>query len=152
MRRKDEEGVSPVIATILMVAITVVLAAVLYVMVVSIIDVDNQKKPIVSMSALECTATACDAQITGASSAIDLAQFRVTVFADGNRMIPVTNLAADTDISGGGLTFRYTDVGGENDLTGGDTFRLSGIASGVEYEVVLLWTDGTAIESVVLSL
>src|SRR5438876_12075866 len=31
--RKDEEAVSPVIATILMVAITVVLAAVLYVMV-----------------------------------------------------------------------------------------------------------------------
>jgi flagellin-like protein len=31
--RKDAEGVSPVIATILMVAITVVLAAVLYVMV-----------------------------------------------------------------------------------------------------------------------
>jgi len=34
--RKDEEGVSPVIATILMVAITVVLAAVLYVMVLGI--------------------------------------------------------------------------------------------------------------------
>jgi flagellin-like protein len=32
--RKEEEGVSPVIATILMVAITVVLAAVLYVMVI----------------------------------------------------------------------------------------------------------------------
>lgn len=32
--RKDKEGVSPVIATILMVAITVVLAAVLYVMVI----------------------------------------------------------------------------------------------------------------------
>ena len=34
--RKDKEGVSPVIATILMVAITVVLAAVLYVMVIGI--------------------------------------------------------------------------------------------------------------------
>ena len=34
--RKEEEGVSPVIATILMVAITVVLAAVLYVMVVGL--------------------------------------------------------------------------------------------------------------------
>ncbi len=152
MRRKDEEGVSPVIATILMVAITVVLAAVLYVMVVNLIDFDNNKKPIVSMSTMECTATACEAQVTGASRPVDLAQFRITVFADGSRVVPVTTLAADTDISGGGLTFRYTDVGGEGDLTGGDTFRLSGIASGVEYEVVLLWTDGTAIESVVLSL
>ena len=39
--RKDEEGVSPVIATILMVAITVVLAAVLYVMVIGIEPPDN---------------------------------------------------------------------------------------------------------------
>ncbi|MCK5038821.1 MAG: type IV pilin, partial [Thermoplasmata archaeon] len=39
--RKDSEGVSPVIATILMVAITVVLAAVLYVMVIGIEPPDN---------------------------------------------------------------------------------------------------------------
>ncbi len=37
MIRKDQEGVSPVIATILMVAITVVLAAVLYAVVTSIV-------------------------------------------------------------------------------------------------------------------
>ena len=36
--RKDERAVSPVIATILMVAITVVLAAVLYVMVSGLIS------------------------------------------------------------------------------------------------------------------
>ena len=36
--RKDEEGVSPVIAGILMVAITVVLAAVLYVWAASFLD------------------------------------------------------------------------------------------------------------------
>jgi len=36
--RKDERGVSPVIATILMVAITVVLAAVLYVMVTGLLS------------------------------------------------------------------------------------------------------------------
>jgi flagellin-like protein len=40
--RRNEEAVSPVIATILMVAITVVLAAVLYVLVLSLINVDNK--------------------------------------------------------------------------------------------------------------
>jgi flagellin-like protein len=40
--RKNEEGVSPVIATILMVAITVVLAAVLYVMVLGFADQDDR--------------------------------------------------------------------------------------------------------------
>ncbi len=40
--RTDEQGVSPVIATILMVAITVVLAAVLYVMVSGLISTPTQ--------------------------------------------------------------------------------------------------------------
>ena len=39
--RRDEEGVSPVIATILMVAITVVLAAVLYIMVMVMVPSDK---------------------------------------------------------------------------------------------------------------
>jgi len=44
--RKDKEGVSPVIATILMVAITVVLAAVLYVMVMGIGGFDDVPQPL----------------------------------------------------------------------------------------------------------
>ena len=43
--RKDEEGVSPVIAVILMVAITVVLAAVLYVWAASFLDGTGENAP-----------------------------------------------------------------------------------------------------------
>ncbi|HYY48838.1 MAG TPA: archaellin/type IV pilin N-terminal domain-containing protein, partial [Thermoplasmata archaeon] len=49
--RKDERAVSPVIATILMVAITVVLAAVLYVMVSGLIVGPGASKPLVTFSA-----------------------------------------------------------------------------------------------------
>lgn len=42
-RRKDEEAVSPVIAIILMVAITVVLASVLYVWVMQLADTDTEE-------------------------------------------------------------------------------------------------------------
>src|SRR5713226_3446006 len=48
--RKDERAVSPVIATILMVAITVVLAAVLYVMVSGLITGPGAQKPLVTFS------------------------------------------------------------------------------------------------------
>jgi len=44
--RKDEDAVSPVIATILMVAITVVLAAVLYVMVIGMGDTGSIETPL----------------------------------------------------------------------------------------------------------
>lgn len=135
------------IATILMVAITVVLAAVLYVMVVNLIDPDINQKPIVTLSA-ECTPAECEGQVTGAQPAADLAKFRVSVFADGVRAIPVTALAADTDITGGGLTFRYTDVGAEGRVTAGDTFRLTGLSAGVEYEIVLLWQNGDVVDSI----
>ena len=47
--RKDTEAVSPVIATILMVAITVVLAAVLYVMVLGF-GTDTSSTPSTTMS------------------------------------------------------------------------------------------------------
>src|SRR5205809_8065094 len=50
--RKDEAAVSPVIATILMVAITVVLAAVLYVMVSGLITPVGGNKPLVTFSSV----------------------------------------------------------------------------------------------------
>src|SRR5436309_14463704 len=50
--RKDETAVSPVIATILMVAITVVLAAVLYVMVSGLITPVGGNKPLVTFSSV----------------------------------------------------------------------------------------------------
>jgi len=149
MRRKCERGVSPVIATILMVAITVVLAAVLYVMVVNLITPPDDKKPSVVLDNLSCEAATCEARVTTAQPAEDLALFEVTVFADDNTAIPPTTLGAGTNITGGGLTFRYRDMGGEGDMTSGDTFRLTGIVEGVSYEVVLLWKrTGDVVSSV----
>ena len=146
--RTNEEGVSPVIATILMVAITVVLAAVLYVMVAGILRPPPTIRPIVTVQDLGCDATSCRARITEASPAEAVGQFRVTVLADGATAIAPTDLAAGVDISGGGLTLRYTDLGGEGRVTGGDTLRLTGISPDVAYEVVLLWSDGAAIQTI----
>jgi len=48
--RKSEEGVSPVIATILLVAITVVLAAVLYVMVLGLVGNNSNSVPVIGLN------------------------------------------------------------------------------------------------------
>jgi flagellin-like protein len=149
--RTNEEGVSPVIATILMVAITVVLAAVLYVMVTNLVRPIDGIRPIVTAQDLGCDATSCRARITEASPAEDLGLFRVTVLADGVTAIVATELVAGADISGGGLTLRYTDLGGERKVTGGDTMRLTGISRSVSYEIVLLWNDGAALQTIALS-
>src|SRR3989304_3617267 len=83
--RTNEEGVSPVIATILMVAITVVLAAVLYVMVTNLLRPIDVQRPLVTVGSLGCDATACRGRVTEASPAAELGRYRVTVFADGDR-------------------------------------------------------------------
>ena len=146
--RTNEEGVSPVIATILMVAITVVLAAVLYVMVANLVRPIDGLRPIVVLEDLGCDPTSCRGRVTQASPAESLGGFRVTVLADGNATISPIALGAGVDISGGGLTLRYTDLGGEGKVSGGDTFRLTGVTADVEYEVVLLW-DEAAVQSLV---
>ncbi len=55
--KKRDDAVSPVIATILMVAITVVLAAVLYVMVIGMGDVDDIASPLGLSDAGRTTST-----------------------------------------------------------------------------------------------
>ena len=147
-KANDERGVSPVIATILMVAITVVLAAVLYAMVGVIIRPPPELKPQVVLDNQGCTTTACSGRVATISVPTELEQFRVTVTANGAVAISPTKLAANTDITGGGLTFRYTDIGGEGTMTGGDTFRLSGLAAGVSYEASFLWSDGSVLQSI----
>ncbi|HKZ64480.1 MAG TPA: type IV pilin [Thermoplasmata archaeon] len=149
MRRKDEGGVSPVIATILMVAITVVLAAVLYVMVSSFIGDGGDRKPIVSTAAGECGTDWCEGSIAGTNGNHALARYKITVLADGVQAIAPTPLAAGLNVSGGGLTLRYTDLGADGILNAGDTIRLSGMQPGVSYRVALLWHDGSELRSLV---
>jgi flagellin-like protein len=66
--RQNKNAVSPVIGTILMVAITVVLAAVLYVMVTGLVTSPGQQKPTVTLSAGQWSGGANVISITSAPS------------------------------------------------------------------------------------
>ena len=154
--RKDEQAVSPVIATILMVAITVVLAAVLYVMVSGLLTGPGPTKPFVTFST---------AQLAQGNATISVAQVSQTVAPDNYRVnlqvgaTPGTAVAMPTSgnsasVTVGGTTYRvyWTDIGGEGTFNAGDTFRVTGngvaLPSNSSFTLYLLWSDGSQIQTV----
>jgi len=140
--RRNEKAVSPVIATILMVAITVVLAAVLYVMVSGLIGTGTTGAPTVEMITTS-TSEGYELQFAQPSRAEGLTAYKVTVLKDSTAwsVMPVllSNGMAIQNTGGAGEWLNFTDLLGEGDLTGGDFFTLENLDSGYEYEVILLW-------------
>jgi len=121
MWKKNNKAVSPVIATILMVAITVVLAAVLYVMVMGFGDSGNSDAPTVSLtkttistgySVVITISPSTDAnQIEVVFNGIDyeLVQADSTKISTGDRIV----IASGNVTAGNTLQLKYT--GGESD-------------------------------------
>src|SRR5437016_13992794 len=82
--RKDEAAVSPVIATILMVAITVVLAAVLYVMVSGLITPVGGNKPLVTFAAVDQSSGNATIAVAGASQSVSPSNYKVNLQVGSN--------------------------------------------------------------------
>jgi len=169
--RKDEEAVSPVIATILMVAITVVLAAVLYVMVSGLIGGPGTSKPTVAFgSAAPATGSNLykneTVPVASASQAFAPTNYKVNLVAPAG-----TGSALAMPTTGGGslvLTVGtgfykviWTDIGGEGTLNGGDSFTVIQVTSSAgttaetmdsgSYTFYLLWSDGSQIVATTFS-
>ncbi len=152
--RKDSEAVSPVIATILMVAITVVLAAVLYVMVLGFGGTSSQT-PVASY---QKTTIAYGQKIGIVSIAeSDIPWDDVTIqVSDGTNIIGFTPTKAShltttaynftPTVALGSIAVRcvLTDVSGNGYVSGSDYFTIkyegaSGFLSTVQYTTVLLY-------------
>ena len=153
--RKDAKAVSPVIATILMVAITVVLAAVLYVMVLGF-GGTSTTTPAATYSK---AATAGGQQvnvvsITKTDVGWDLIKVQVS---DGTNFAEWETNTADLD-GGAAITANYgskalgtltvwlnvTDVGGNGFVSGSDYLRVTAnpaFSSATQYSVVLIYTE-----------
>ncbi len=149
--RKDEKAVSPVIATILMVAITVVLAAVLYVMVTGLLAGPGASKPVITFSTPEAVVNGFDFTVAGASQAKSASNYRVNMQV-GTTAGTATALAASMSFTIGANTYSvaWTDVGGELSVTAGDRFTVTktgGLPATTTFTVSLLWTDGSVIQS-----
>src|SRR5205809_145185 len=114
--RKDEAAVSPVIATILMVAITVVLAAVLYVMVSGLITPVGGNKPLVTFAAVDQSSGNATIAVAGASQSVSPSNYKVNLQVGSNTGSAVAMtvvLAAVLYVMVSGL---ITPVGGNKPL------------------------------------
>src|SRR2546427_11613318 len=119
--RKDEKAVSPVIATILMVAITVVLASVLYVMVTGLLTGPGASKPQVTVASPPGITNGFQFAVAAASQSKALANYKLNFLVDTTPGTAVALGAAQTFTAGGNTyTVTYSDVRGEGSLTGGD--------------------------------
>ncbi len=157
--RKDAEGVSPVIATILMVAITVVLAAVLYVMVLGFGG--GESTPSIQITA-KTAITSPDGykfSLTGPTTEVSWTDFTVILQTGADSASWTTATQTDLTAADGVGTqllgakvmdsvsyfVNITDMGGNGYINNGDYFTITGtFASGTSYIVTLMYepTDG----------
>jgi archaeal type IV pilus assembly protein PilA len=156
--RNDEAAVSPVIATILMVAITVVLAAVLYVMVSGLLTPVGSNKPVLTFSSPNLTTSPGNATISVAdtSQAVGPANYKVNLQVGsltGTAIAMPTTSGAFVSITVNSIIYRvyWTDIGGGQTIKAGSQFRISGnnvpLTTGSNYIFYLLWSDGSQIQT-----
>ena len=121
--KKETEAVSPVIATILMVAITVVLAAVLYVMVLGIGGGGNAA-PVVGLSkSISSDGSVWIVSVVSVQGTVSLSDMYIKVTkTDGSQAI-YTKLSEFP--ANGDHWVNYTDVINSQTLDAGDYFRLA---------------------------
>jgi flagellin-like protein len=153
--RKDSEAVSPVIATILMVAITVVLAAVLYVMVLGFggtstqtpaatyqknTITNGQKITIVSITKTDVPWDDVKIQV---SDGTNIAQWSPTKAFQSSTV--GHNYSTSATLTGLVVCVWLTDVSGNGYVSGTDYFTVftyggaTGFSSGTQYSAVLLY-------------
>jgi len=147
--RKDLEGVSPVIATILMVAITVVLAAVLYVMVSMFTHQAIENKPIVTWGNVESglqgpnnyTASWTLAGIDRTDT--KFSDYKIVMLMDKAPLTSIAQPLVQDSIISFGSTVKVIvrDLGGEGRLTIGDSFLVYGMMAGHSWQMSLLWSS-----------
>jgi flagellin-like protein len=155
--RRDEEGVSPVIATILMVAITVVLAAVLYIMVIGIGDGGPQPprgawgaKKIIDRT----TVTIDFAEVTPDQTPMDL-----KILLTRNETTEGTYTFTSNDDGALSLSkgpdvgdLAYSDLADNGIVSIGDRIVMTDLAPGSEYEIIMIWVhNGDSIASATFS-
>ncbi len=127
--RKDEDAVSPVIATILMVAITVVLAAVLYVMVSGLITTPTTPSSGWGINQGKSTdGTNWTLSFTTVPSGASLTSMFLTISTGSGAAYPGATSVAFSTISGAGTSgyhaIFYTPLSGTA-VSPGDVMRIS---------------------------
>ena len=131
--KNDEMAVSPVIAVILLVAITVVLTAVLYVMVSGMMDESSQTTPTIGFRFAETSQENFTGGVIALSREVMLEDVSITIIsADGNDSLAQEIITGDFEISlgTGKFTAEFRDIGLPGQLDSTDVFILSNAHEG----------------------
>ena len=123
--RTDDTAVSPVIGVILMVAITVILAAVIGTMVLGLTGNVNQTAPQASFTFSQTP--------NGGGSG-----YNVTIDDNGGDSIPINNI----NVTVGGSTQGVTWSTGTNDVAAGSSTTLTGLSNGDQIKIIWKKNNG----------
>jgi len=132
MWKKNNKAVSPVIATILMVAITVVLAAVLYVMVMGFGGDSGGQAPTASLT------NSGNRLVLSISESYDFNSSSLQVIV-GSAVIANLNNETKYVASGTGGTISFTDAGADGKISKQDYFTRNG---GSATLIKIVWVSG----------
>jgi flagellin-like protein len=157
--RSDREAVSPVVAEILLIAIAVVLAAVIYIMATGLLTNTGTNKPYVTFVPVDTLAADGNVSLSVAAASQSLASsaYRFTLFVDNVHPAAAASLGASgvpVSVTVGSATYlvTYQDLGGGGSLNSGDTIRITGdqapLPEGVPITFYLIWSDGSAVQQV----
>ncbi len=152
--RPHSEGVSPVVAELLLVAITVVLAAVLYVMASGLLGSHTALPPTVAFAGIRSYSAGTyntTFSIADASQSASIASYRFNLEV-GSSYGNATDFAASgvaVNLTVGRNVYRITwlDVDGGGTLSQGDTITVAGngvsLPGSTSFDFLLFWMDGS---------
>lgn len=149
--KKREDAVSPVIATILMVAITVVLAAVLYVMVIGF-GTGGGSTPAGSWTTVEATSQT-EAKLTFGAFTQDVQPMDIKLFLTYNATsieiawpsAPTGQQTPPLTVTPTGITATYFDYSWTGNLVNaGDYIKLANLPNGTSYTIEVFHIDSEA--------
>ncbi len=134
MWKKNTKAVSPVIATILMVAITVVLAAVLYVMVMGFGGSDTTQAPAVTLS--KTTTGGGTAIVISIDRQVDIGKIGIAI--DGVYKAPLKNNTIGITLTGDSShSFNYTFTPlNAGKVSTGDRIVVKNATAGTTFQLV----------------
>jgi flagellin-like protein len=173
---KDDDAVSPVIGTILMVAITVVLAAVLWLMVSGMITDTDEQKTTVNMASPDVQSATNDGvdnipgnaddetifdavldinKITPKDDKVNWADVRIIIKASGGSVlisesVLLADAAYDRTTDPQPIEFWYVETGGDVKMSAGDSIKITGMDTTYEGAQVILKKSGDQISSITL--
>lgn len=157
VRPEDERAVAPVIAEILLVAITVSITGVLY-------ATANQltaqavvvNRPFVALGAVRVQDGAATIPVVAVDRAVSWSNYRVNLVANGvvgkPAALPPVGSQIALSANGASYAVTWTDLGGTGLVNSGDSITIQATGgsfpASTSYAFFLIWTDGTALQSV----